>query len=481
MRRIAARTAWLSSGLLPGLVLAAAVGAQDMPVPAPPVEPTPPAAASDVSAKAVVSPGAPAERAAFADHPDHAQIASLVSSGQAEAAYLALLPLEAEYAGDAGFDYLFGVACLDSGRPSRAVFSLQSVVATDRGFAGARLELARAYFKAADYADARHEFGILATLDPPPETAEIIAGYLKALEHRQRVEQRVLRLSIEGAAGLDTNANGGTDSQTFLGIPLNETSVATESPFYGLGLRAAHTLLMSPRMRWQSVALLRHREYPDASFVSTSLAQLSTGLAYGSGQQQVSLDVSGRKTLLDGEGNQTLLAADLAGEMQLMPMLSVAASLRLGQVSYPEEISVQDVSQVLGGVSLRWRPAGTDNRLELFAGPVLGVETADQSGSSYGRDLSGARAGLTILQRGAVWRASVTLIKSEFDGAFLSNSSLGGVREDDQTVAQLELELPGLLGAWMLRPSLIYVDNSSTLTLYEYDRLEAGLALVRTF
>lgn len=479
MRRIAALTARLSCGLLPGLMLVGAAWAQEMLPPVLPVEPKPAAEGPDVSTRAVVSPavpGMPAERSAFAKHPDQARIASLVSEGQADAAYAALLPLEAEYAGDVSFDYLFGVACLDSGRPSRAVFSLQSVVATDRGFAGARLELARAYFKAADYADARQEFGILATLNPPPETAEVIAGYLKALESQQRVDQRVLRFSIEAAAGLDTNANGGTDAQTFLGIPLNDTSVATESPFYGLGLRAAHTRLMSPRLRWQSVALLRHREYPDASFVSTSLAQLSTGLAYASGQQQVSLDVSGRQTLLDGEDNQTLLAADLAGEIPLVPSVSVAASLRLGQISYPDEISVQDVSQVLGGVSLRWRPASADNRLELFAGPVLGVETADQSDSSYGRDLSGARAGLTVLRRGMVWRASVALLKSEFDGPFL-----GGEREDDQAVAQLELELPGLIGGWLLRPSLIYVDNSSSLTLYEYDRLEAGLALVHTF
>ena len=476
MRRIAALTARLSCGLLPGLLLASAAWAQEMLPPTFRVETTPAAAEPDGSTRPVVPPTVAAERSAFASHPDHALIASLVSSGEAEAAYAALLPLEAEYAGDAGFDYLFGLACLDSGRPSRAVFSLQSVVATDRGFAGARLELARAYFNAADYGDARHEFGILATLNPPPETAEVISGYLKALERQARVEQRVLRFSVEAAAGLDTNANGGTDAQTFLGIPLNDTSVATESPFYGLGLRAAHTLLMSSRLRWQSVALLRHREYPDASFVSTSLAQVSTGLAYGSGQQQVSLDVSGRQTLLDGEDNQTLLAADLAGEMQLVPSVSVAASLRMGQISYPDEIAVQDVSQVLGGVSLRWRPARADNRLELFAGPVLGVETADQAGSSYGRDLSGARAGITVLRRGAVWRASVAMLTSEFDGRFL-----GGEREDDQTVAQLELELPGLLGGWLLRPSLIYVDNSSSLTLYEYDRLEAGLALVRTF
>ena len=45
------------------------------------------------------------------------------------------------------FDYLLGVAALDNGYISEAIFSLRRAIAVEPGFSGARMELARAYFE----------------------------------------------------------------------------------------------------------------------------------------------------------------------------------------------------------------------------------------------------------------------------------------------------------------------------------------------
>lgn len=53
----------------------------------------------------------------------------LLNSQQAGSAYTLLAPLSDERAGDPEFDYLLGIAALDSGQPGQAVFALERVPA----------------------------------------------------------------------------------------------------------------------------------------------------------------------------------------------------------------------------------------------------------------------------------------------------------------------------------------------------------------
>src|SRR6266850_2349296 len=63
---------------------------------------------------------------------------ALIDAGKSADAYSMLAAQEAESAGEEDFDYLLGIAALDSGRPAEAVFSLERVLAVDPGFLGAR-------------------------------------------------------------------------------------------------------------------------------------------------------------------------------------------------------------------------------------------------------------------------------------------------------------------------------------------------------
>ncbi|MGQ0619409.1 MAG: tetratricopeptide repeat protein [Panacagrimonas sp.] len=412
----------------------------------------------------------------FADHPVYAQARSLLAARNSGSAYDLLLPLDKTFAGDPDFDYLLGIASLDSGRSSQAVFSLQRVVAGNPAFIGARLDLARAYFDAGDNDDARREFEIVSRQEPPISAAAAIAQYQAAIDRRTGEAPGVLRSSIEVSAGQDSNANAGTDSDQFLGIPLGEASRTAESVYYGAAARLAYVRELAPRLRWQSGAQLRHREYPDASFVSSSVGQIGTGVAFGSAQSFVAVDLSGRWTALDGAANQRIFAVDLSTEQSLSGSVSIGGSLRLAQVNYPGTIDALDVDQTLAGVALRWRPANSQRALDFSAGPILGREKASGS-SPFGRDLVGGRFAASLMALNTVWRGSLGLLQSDYDGSFF-----GRERKDDQITAQLEFEVPRLFGsAWVLRPSLTYIDNRSDLSLFEYDRLDAGVALVRGF
>ena len=53
---------------------------------------------------------------------------ALIDGGDAEQAVSLLLPLQATYAGDGEFDYLLGLALLESGQPDAAIATLQSIL-----------------------------------------------------------------------------------------------------------------------------------------------------------------------------------------------------------------------------------------------------------------------------------------------------------------------------------------------------------------
>src|SRR5687768_16113255 len=103
------------------------------------------------------------------DHPALGEAEALVRAGKAEQAWALLAPLEREHAGRPDFDYLLGLAALESGRPNRATFVLERVITVNPGHLAARLEMARAYFALNDFERAEREFGFILQSAPPAE------------------------------------------------------------------------------------------------------------------------------------------------------------------------------------------------------------------------------------------------------------------------------------------------------------------------
>ena len=82
--------------------------------------------------------------------PEISQAQALLKAGKAEEAYALLLPLEFFQAGDPAFDYLLGVSALDSGKFNAATLAFERMLAVNPNHAGARMDMARAYFELND-------------------------------------------------------------------------------------------------------------------------------------------------------------------------------------------------------------------------------------------------------------------------------------------------------------------------------------------
>lgn len=128
---------------------------------------------SGVGAETQAEQQAPAEQQAKTDALEKVlrDADALLNARKPADAYNLLEPLDFEYSGNVRFDYLLGIAALDSGHPDKATLALERVLSVDPNFAGARLDMARAYFQLGDLPRAKTELEAVMKQDPPRSRA----------------------------------------------------------------------------------------------------------------------------------------------------------------------------------------------------------------------------------------------------------------------------------------------------------------------
>ena len=151
---------------------------------------------------------------------------ALLQQKQHRQAYDLLLPQEPTRAGDPEFDYLLGIAAIDSGEPERGVFALERVLAVQPNNHVARAEIARAYLALGERDSARREFETVKAQQIPPEVKQAIDGYLSAI---QAAEVTQISGYVEIGYGYDSNVNSATAGNQ-IAVPSLGGIVATLDP-----------------------------------------------------------------------------------------------------------------------------------------------------------------------------------------------------------------------------------------------------------
>ena len=82
--------------------------------------------------------------AAAADPATVERAKAALAAGNAKQAYDELAPLQDSLSGQPEYDYLLGVAALDSGRNDEAIIAFERVLALIPNHAGAQMDIARA-------------------------------------------------------------------------------------------------------------------------------------------------------------------------------------------------------------------------------------------------------------------------------------------------------------------------------------------------
>lgn len=178
---------------------------------------------------------------AFAGPKDDAK--NLLEKGSSSAAAEILENSLEKNLADAEYNYLLGIALLDSGSPGKAVLAFERTLAIEPTHGPARAELGRALAALGEYEAARAELQQAKTAAIPQDAAKRVEQTISALD--LAIEQRARSADsiafagyLEGEFGYDTNIGSATNdtSVIVLGVPFRLSGVATAQASWVLGV-----------------------------------------------------------------------------------------------------------------------------------------------------------------------------------------------------------------------------------------------------
>ncbi len=392
---------------------------------------------------------------------------NMLNKGQSLEALDLLDPHEEEYAGDMDYDYLYGLALLDTGEPAAAVFAFQRVLAVDPNFAGARLELGRSYFDMGQLQRAQREFLIVQNQSPPKNVREVIDKYIAAIESRNIKNRRGWRGFLQLGLGDDSNVNNATSASRFLGFDLTDESRKTSSSVLSTLGGASYDLPFNLDSKVFFKASVNHRANNDASFTSTMNYDALIGYSKSFGNSSdLSLAVQFYSADVDGKFNNRGLNVSTQYNYNFSPTNQVGLFLRAGNVDYQSSFDIKDIDQKLAGLS--WAHVFSSvSRVSFVLSAISGQDTAVVTTSPYSRDYNGLRLSMSypLTHRFNLF-ASTGKTDSDYAGTFFGSSEN---RIDEQTDASVGASWR-INKTWLLRAVYGTTKTTSNIEIFQYDK-----------
>lgn len=417
--------------------------------------------------------------------PDLARAEFLVREGKAAEAWKLLSPLEFEYAGQEDFDYLLGVAALDSGRADRATLIFERVLAVNPDHAAARMDMGRAYFALGDFQRARGEFESVRDFeDMPPAARQTVDRYLAAIEERAPSRQTRLTGYVEASMGRDTNVNGSTASGNIY-VPLFNTtftlgssSLKAADNFFSVGGGAEVTHTLGGGFDLFAGVDLRQRSHRHWD------AYDSTSVDYRAGFQAVHDKDTFRLTV--GRNDYDLDHAPYRRIGNLGLELRHAFDARTQIIAFGQTSEIRYLQtgtqfyssiQMIAGLGFVRSLEGSGNPL-VFGSVYGGDDITTRRRGDGDRDIFGARIGYQRMLRDDIdFQVMLSFQNSEYQ---LSNPLFRDYRKDAQYDFGVGLNWR-FSKDWSLKPHLNYTRADSNFKIYDYDRYELSLTLRKDF
>ena len=422
--------------------------------------------------------------------PDLAQARELLRANQSVAALKLLAPHEDAQAGNVEFDYLLGVAALETGDASRATIALERALIVNPNHAGARLDLARAYFALGDRERARSEFNVALAQDPPLNARAAINAYLARIDGGAVVGGGGggrTRASgyVELTAGRDTNVNNATSQgQVFVpvfgfSVQLSPTSQRTADNFLSLGGggEVSHALGSATSLFAGGDARLRFNRHAD--IYNFNQFDVRGGVQHALGVANlVRASIAHQQYYLDNNNYRATTGLTLEWRHAL------SAEGQLALFGSGNRVRYKDAAQVANDTDLALIGAGythvvnAASRTTLSASVLAGVERDIGQRIDGDRKLYGVRIGG---QTGWGEKADVYATAGYQPSRFQSYNVVFNQQRTDK-LADAALGVVWRMGGnWQLRPQLTYTHNASNIEINAYNRYEASVTLRKDF
>jgi hypothetical protein len=228
------------------------------------------------------------------------QAKSLIAQMKASQAYMLLIAEQDKLAGQPDFDYLLGVAALDSGKTDEAIIAFERVLAAQPNNAGAQLDLARAYFNVGSLDLAEGTFRKLREQNPPASALNAIDKYLGAIAQRRKAARKMVSVWGETALGYDSNLTGVPNDFTtavqqafnLIGVLPTGNSVKRKAPYLGAGLGVDYVFPVSEKWTGYVGADARGRGYRNESPFNSGSGEVRASAIWDGGKHSLRFNTS---------------------------------------------------------------------------------------------------------------------------------------------------------------------------------------------
>ena len=413
---------------------------------------------------------------------------SLLAAGNAKQAYAELAPLQDKLTGQPEYDYLLGVAALDSGKIDEAIVAFERVIALMPNHAGAQMDLARAYYAAGSFDLAEAAFVKLRAANPPPAAQSAINRYLDAIQARRHQARAGWTAYTELGLGYDSNITGvpvdfgGAALQSFnlIGIEPTGNSVKRSAPFIQGALGGEYTSPLGRGWSWFAGGELRGRAYHDETDFNSAHVEAHGGAAYTAGANQYralgSLLAFNQEGAAPGEpritNDRRMGGVTLDWRHALDPRTQVGTALQLNAVRFPDN-PIEDFDQAL--FALSWMKSFERKGLPLLY--VTAFVTEDRArtelfdGTSKSKNLYGGRLyGEYSLRPKLQLFGGVAVIQRRDKDPFARSTTVENGRDtygEASVGAQWEFR-----DKCALRVQYAYSTNRSNIDIYDFNRHE---------
>jgi hypothetical protein len=404
---------------------------------------------------------------------------ALEQSGKAGQAYALLAPLAVRRAGDPDFDYVLGLAALDSGHVPQAIVALQRVLAVQPTNGPARAEIARAYAMSGDIDTAKREFNTVSGDASVPDPVR--QRFNRIVKDMDKSIQGGVDVSgfIEGGGGYDSNINAATSANTlviplFAGLgPATLSSGATRQGdgFGQLGGGVSVAVGLSRQSRVFASVLASDQIHFSESDFDQAIATATVGYSHSLANHDVaSLSLQSQHFWLGGDHFREANGVSAQFAHLLGSERALTGSVQYFKLHFPSA-SLRDADRTSASLAYSDRV--------LFAAVQAGRESVDDP---LARHMSNDFGGVRLA---AEHPLSPTLIL--FGNAAYETRSYGGVdplflatRRDNQWDVGTGLRFR-VQPRTSLSSTLSYTRNSSNISLNQYDRFTASVSLRSEF
>jgi len=412
---------------------------------------------------------------------------ALMKAGKPADAYDLLEPLEFERSGEVRFDYLIGIAALDSGKPDKATLAFERVLAVDPDYSGARLDMARAYFLLGDMPRAKTEFEMVLKQNPTEAVRATIKKYLDRIAGHESWIQTRYSGYIEVMSGHDTNINNASETPDNIITPtLNPTSGEIADNYLGVGAGGEidHGLNANWRL-FVGANLNQHSYYKQKDFDSLNLEERA-GVIRGTGSDLFRFGVSGGQSTLGNSSYSNTAGVNAEWRHAVGVSNQTNVFVQYIQYRYADTVDqVNDVNQQVAGIG--WLHVLGDAKSTLSGSLYYGTENdvgpATSANPNGGRTDGAKRLGGFRVGGQTVFKANTKLYISAGE-QFSKFDEVDPVIDDYRTDRLDDLTLGTnwyLDGHWTMRLQLTRFINMSNVDAYSYDRSDYSLTLRRSF